>query len=134
MPQPPTHPLLRPLGLDPPLRRHRSLTLYYLRLNDKTRLLRSVSPLVMSPCPPDGRVNHRPTLTPRGLPFPCVQVGLLYKRQKRHRRSGPCSYCKGLRPPLNKVSFLSSGWPKLWPVRRSQNLFSPLVFFFVFFM
>ena len=30
-----------------------------------------------------------------------------------------------------KVCFLSSGWPKLWPVGRPQNLFfSPFFFFF----
>ena len=28
-----------------------------------------------------------------------------------------------LRPPFKKVCFLSSGWPKLWPVGRPQYLF-----------
>ena len=29
----------------------------------------------------------------------------------------------GVRPPLNKVCFLSSRWPKLWPLGRPQILF-----------
>ena len=35
-----------------------------------------------------------------------------------------------LRPPLKKVCFLCSGWPKLWPVGRPQNYFFSVFFFF----
>ena len=35
-----------------------------------------------------------------------------------------------VRPPLKKVCFLCSGWSKLWPVGRPQNLFFPSFFFF----
>ena len=34
-----------------------------------------------------------------------------------------------VRPPLKKGCFLSSGWPKLWPVGRPQYLFSSSFFF-----
>ena len=34
-------------------------------------------------------------------------------------------------PPLKKNCFLSSGWPKLWPVGQPQSFFS-FFFFFLF--
>ena len=44
----------------------------------------------------------------------------------------PLVSSKGLRPPLKKVCFLSSGWRKSWPLGRPQILFVQF-FFLVFF-
>ena len=45
---------------------------------------------------------------------------------RKHLRLYPQS--EAVRPPLKKCCFLYSGWPKLWPVGRPQNLFFPIFF------